>query len=178
MVVSRGVVSFGNFLCSVVAGRSSVARRVSREVRRAVLGPGLSPLGSLAMSAFVGEMWRVQCSFVWCCIVMSTFQLFIPNSHSGARCLSILLEYCMGLHCCRTVLSCSFVPLCPVIEARLAWCVSSTSVDASLIVVVMVLSWRRGGRPSNSSLGMRLASLRMRSVGNFSRLDSSASRGQ
>ena len=58
-VVSRGVLSLGNFLCSVVAGRSSVARRVSREVRRAVLGPGLSPLGSLAMSAFVGEMWRV-----------------------------------------------------------------------------------------------------------------------
>ena len=58
MVVSRGVVSLGNFLCLVVAGRSSVARRVSREFRRAVLGPGLSPLGSLAMSAFAGEMWR------------------------------------------------------------------------------------------------------------------------
>ncbi len=56
MVVSRGVVSLGSFLCSVVAGRSSVALSVSREVRRAVLGPILSPLGSLAMSAFVGEM--------------------------------------------------------------------------------------------------------------------------
>ena len=56
MVVSRGVVSLGNFLCPVVAGRSSVARRVSREVWRAILGHGLSPLGSLAMSAFVGEM--------------------------------------------------------------------------------------------------------------------------
>ena len=59
MVVSRGLVYLGNFLCSVVAGRSSVARRVSREVRRAVLGPVWSPLGSLAMSAFAGEMWRV-----------------------------------------------------------------------------------------------------------------------
>ncbi len=59
MVVSRGVVSLGNFMCSVVAGRSSVALRVSREVRRAGLGPVLSPLGSLAMSAFVGEMCRV-----------------------------------------------------------------------------------------------------------------------
>ena len=76
-----------------------MARRVSREVRRAVLGPVLSLLGSLAMNAFVGEMWRVYCSFVWCRIVMSVVQFFIPNSHRGARCSSILLEYCMGLHC-------------------------------------------------------------------------------
>ena len=47
MVVSRGVVSLGSFLFSMVAGRSSVALRVSREVRRAVLGHVLSPLGSL-----------------------------------------------------------------------------------------------------------------------------------
>ncbi len=59
IVVIRGVVSLGNFLCSMVAGRSSVALRVYREVRRAVLGSVLSPLGSLAMSAFVGEMCRV-----------------------------------------------------------------------------------------------------------------------
>ena len=59
MVVSRVVVSLGSFLCSVVAGRSSVALRVSREVRRAVLGPVLSPFGSLAMSTFVGEMCNV-----------------------------------------------------------------------------------------------------------------------
>ena len=52
-MVSRGVVSLGSFLCSVIAGRSSVALSVSREVRRAVLGHVLSPLGSLAMSAFV-----------------------------------------------------------------------------------------------------------------------------
>ncbi len=59
MVVSRGVVSLGSFWCSVVAGRSSVALRVFREVRRAVLGPVLSPFGSYAMSAFVGEMCRL-----------------------------------------------------------------------------------------------------------------------
>ena len=59
MVVSGGVVSLGNLLCSVVAGRSSLALRVSREARRAVLGPVLSPLGSLATSAFVGEMCRM-----------------------------------------------------------------------------------------------------------------------
>jgi len=38
MVVSRGVVSLGSFLSSVVAGRSRVALRVSREVRREVFG--------------------------------------------------------------------------------------------------------------------------------------------
>ena len=59
MVVRRGVVSFGSFLCSAVEGRSRVARRVSREVRRAVFGPVLSAFGSLAMSTFVGDMWRV-----------------------------------------------------------------------------------------------------------------------
>ena len=58
MVLRRGVVSLGSFLCSVVAGRSSVSLRVSREVRRAVLGPVLSPFGSRAMSTFVGEMCR------------------------------------------------------------------------------------------------------------------------
>ena len=59
MVVSRGVVSLGSFLCSVVAGRSSVALRVSKEVQRAILGPVLSPFGSLAMSTFVGGICRV-----------------------------------------------------------------------------------------------------------------------
>jgi len=58
MVMSRGGVSLGSFLCSVVAGRSSVALRVSREVRRAVFGPVLSLFGSLAMSTVVGEMCK------------------------------------------------------------------------------------------------------------------------
>ena len=59
MVVSRGVVSLGSFLCSMAAGRSSVALRLSREVRRAVLWPALSPFGRLAMRTFVGEMCNV-----------------------------------------------------------------------------------------------------------------------
>ena len=59
MVVNRGVVSLGSFLCSVVASRSSVALRVSKKVRRAGLGPVLSPFGSLAMSTFVDGMYRV-----------------------------------------------------------------------------------------------------------------------
>ena len=59
MVVSSGVVSLGSFLSSVVAGRSRVALRVSKEVRREVLGPGLSPFGSLAMMTLFGWMWSV-----------------------------------------------------------------------------------------------------------------------
>ena len=58
-MVNKGVVSLGSFLYSVVAGRSSVVLKVSREVRRAVWGPVLSPFGSLAMSTFLGEMCRV-----------------------------------------------------------------------------------------------------------------------
>ena len=54
MVVSRGVVSLGSFLRCVVAEKSKVALRVSREVRREVLGPGLSPFGNLAMITLVG----------------------------------------------------------------------------------------------------------------------------
>ena len=49
MVVCRGVESEGDFLSFVVAGGSRVALRVSRKARRAVLGPGLSPFGNLAM---------------------------------------------------------------------------------------------------------------------------------
>ncbi len=59
MVVSRGVVSLGSFLCSVVAGRNRVALRVSREILREVLGPGLSPFGSLVMITLVGWICRV-----------------------------------------------------------------------------------------------------------------------
>ena len=59
MVVSRGVVSLRNFLSSVVVGRSKVDLRVSREVRREVLGAGLSSFGNLAMSTLVGWICKV-----------------------------------------------------------------------------------------------------------------------
>ena len=59
MVVSRGVESLGSFMSSVVAGRSKVALRVSREVLRKVLGPGLSPFGNLTMVTLVGWIWSV-----------------------------------------------------------------------------------------------------------------------
>ncbi len=54
MEVSKSVVSLGSFRSSVVARRSRVALRVSMNVRREGLGPGLSPLGSLTMMASVG----------------------------------------------------------------------------------------------------------------------------
>ena len=57
MVVCSGVVSEGNFLSFVVAGRSRVAPRVSREVRREVLGPGLSPFRNLAIITLVGWIY-------------------------------------------------------------------------------------------------------------------------
>ncbi len=59
MVVSRGAVSNGNFLSSVVVGRRRVTLRVSRELRREVLGPGLSPFGNLATITLVGWICRV-----------------------------------------------------------------------------------------------------------------------
>ncbi len=59
MVMSRGVVSEGNFLSFVVVGRSTVDLRVSREVQRAVLGAGLSPFCNLATITLVGWICRV-----------------------------------------------------------------------------------------------------------------------
>ena len=49
----------GNFLCSIVAGRSRVALRESKEVRREVFGPGLSPFGKMAMITLVGWICKV-----------------------------------------------------------------------------------------------------------------------
>ncbi len=54
MVVSRDMVSLGNFLSCVVVGRRKVALRISREVRREVLGPDLSPFVNLAIIMLVG----------------------------------------------------------------------------------------------------------------------------
>ena len=84
----------------------------------------------------------------------------------------------MGLHCCRIILSSSFEPSCPCMEARLVCRILSTSVEASLMLVAISFSRRRGGRPSNSSPGMLLASRKMRSLGSLRGLDSNASNGQ
>ena len=84
MLMSIDVVSEINFLSSVVLGRRRVVLRVSREVRREVLGPGLSPFGNLAMITLVGRICRVRSSLlVWRCIVRSLFHLCSPISHRG-----------------------------------------------------------------------------------------------
>ncbi len=84
-------------MCSVVAGRSKVALRVSMVVQSADFGPVLSPLGSLATMTLVGEMWyEASAEAVWC-EVISLCHVNVFVSHSGARCLRSLLEYGSGL---------------------------------------------------------------------------------
>ena len=65
MVVSKGDVSLGSFICSVVEGRSRVALRVSMDVLREILLPGLPPLGSRANLTLVGWMCNVVPSLMW-----------------------------------------------------------------------------------------------------------------
>ena len=101
-----------------------------------------------------------------------------PSSHRGVRCLSSFLEYCIDFHCCRTILSYSFVPNCPCSETLISWRALSTAFDASRMLVVMALSCWRGVRRAHFSPGTLLASLRMRSVGRLRGLDSSVSYGQ
>ena len=90
-----------------------MARRVSMEVRKAVLGPGLSPFDSLAQMTLVGWMWRAASLGFLCWAVMKVFPLKVFSSHRGARCLRSLLEYFRGLQCCLTSLSYAVVPICP-----------------------------------------------------------------
>ena len=73
-----------------------MARRVSMEVRRAVLGPGLSPFGSLAKMTLVGWVWRTTSEGLCCWAVIMVFHLKVFSSHKGVRCLRSLLEYCRG----------------------------------------------------------------------------------
>jgi hypothetical protein len=135
IVVSRGVMSLGSFLCTVFDRRSRMALRVSREVLREVLGPVLSPFGSLAMMTLVGWIYREYSSLGWRCIVRRLLQSCSPSSHRATRWLSSLLEYCIGLHCWRTILSYSFVPSFPCSEGRFSWRALSTALDASRMLV-------------------------------------------
>ena len=57
MIVEDGVMSFGSFLFSVLAGWMSVALRVLVAVFSCSLGLVLLPFGSLAIVAGVGGMW-------------------------------------------------------------------------------------------------------------------------
>ena len=59
IIVEKGVVFLGRFLSSEEAGSSRVALRESMALRRDVLTPGLSSLGSLATMTLAGCIWRV-----------------------------------------------------------------------------------------------------------------------
>ena len=59
MVVVVVSMSFGNFLCSVLAGRRRVALRVLMAVLSCSLGLYLCPFGSFAITAGVGWIWYV-----------------------------------------------------------------------------------------------------------------------
>ncbi len=92
MIVEAGVVSFGSFLCSVLAGWMSVALRVFIAVFSCSCGLDLLPFGSLAIVAGVGGMWYVVVPLWSVVLVIKAFHCVTPVSQSGARCLSILLE--------------------------------------------------------------------------------------
>ena len=70
------------------------------------------------------------------------------------------------------------MPSCPCNVVRLSWRVLSKALDGSRMLVATSFSWWSDGKRSNSSPGMVLASLSMRSVGSLRGLDSSASCGQ
>ncbi len=53
-----------------MAGSIRVLRSVSREVWSAVLGPGLSPFGSLASMTSIGAMWYVGLAGFMSCDVI------------------------------------------------------------------------------------------------------------
>ena len=92
MLVVVGVMSFGSFLFSVLAGWMSVALRVLIAVFSCSFGLVLLPFGSLAIVAGVGGMWYVIVPLWSVVLVIKVFHCVTPVSQSGARCLSSLLE--------------------------------------------------------------------------------------
>ncbi len=92
MVIDVGVMSFGSFLFSVLAGWMSVALRVLIAVFSCSFGLVLFPLGSLAILAGVGGMWYMVVPLVSVVLVIKACHCVTTVSQSGARCLSSLLE--------------------------------------------------------------------------------------
>ncbi len=138
-------VDIRSFLCCVVAGSSRVSRSVSREVRSAILGPGLSPFISLAIMTSVGDMWYVGLAGFVSCDVIRVCHGRVFVSQSGARCLSSLLEYCMGLQCCRTSFSYDVEPIWPYSVLLVCCIVWSMCCEAGRRVVAISFSlWRLG----------------------------------
>ena len=92
MIVDVGVMSFGSFLFSVLAGWMSVALRVLIAVFSCSFGLVLLPFGSLAIVAGVGWMWYVVVPLGSVVLVIRSRHCVAPVSQSGARCFSSLLE--------------------------------------------------------------------------------------
>ncbi len=92
IIVIVGAFSFGSFLVSVLAGLRRVALRVFIAVFSCSLGLVLLPFGSFAIVAGVGWMWYVIVPSGSRVLVIREFHWVTPVSHSGARCLSSLLE--------------------------------------------------------------------------------------
>jgi hypothetical protein len=92
MIVDVGVMSFGSFLFSVLAGWMSVALRVLIAVFSCSFGFVLLPFGSLAIVAGVGGMWYMVVPLGSVVLVIKAFHCVTHVSQSGARYLSSLLE--------------------------------------------------------------------------------------
>ena len=92
IIVAVGVMSFGSFLFSVLAGWMSVALRVLIAVFSCSIGLVLLPFGSLAIVAGVGGMWYMVVPLGSVVLVVKAFHCVTPVSQSGARCLSNLSE--------------------------------------------------------------------------------------
>ena len=92
VIVDVGVMSFGSFLFSVLAGWMSVALRVLIAVFSCSFGLVLLPFGSLAFVAGVGGMWYMVVPLGLVVLVIKAFHCVTPVSQSGARCLRSLLE--------------------------------------------------------------------------------------
>ncbi len=123
-------------------------------------------------------MWYVVVSVGFYDFVSILRQSVALVSHSGARCLRILLEKWMDLHCCLISVSYSFVPMVHWMVCRFLRRVSSVACEAIRMVVAMALSQVRGGRLSRCRFVIVLAMRSTLSVGSLSRLDSSASVGE
>ncbi len=86
------VLGFGSFLCSVEAGNSKVALKVSMAVRSAVFGLSLSDLGSLARRTLVGEMLYETSGACVCWEVSCFCHVYVFVSQSGGSCFRSLSE--------------------------------------------------------------------------------------
>ena len=105
MVCVVFVVGLGSLVCSWDAGRVSVVARVVRADSSLGWGRGLSPVCSLACTAFALSIWICVCPDVVGCDSRILVQSLTPSSHRGAKCFKSLSAYLRGWHRARTSLA-------------------------------------------------------------------------